>query len=409
MTDTLSADLLSTPFPACFNQGLADGSSRIAVNLVLDPGDSPNTQWQVFPGGLYSHAYTYNSLMRCLLYGLFSGTNGFIPAGTPYVIPVSLPPCVDWCKLNLNIITSVPVNGGTGNLVTKLDLRPHGGYHPQLAAMAHARSSDPYFTGGNGFYGTPISPPANIDQWPDIFLVNNHPLQSQNVPFVGLLAHACSWASQESTPEGCQSDLTFWTFWYGLSQSQKRIGFAYYIKGGPLWMPDLETYRLSSVLAQIDSSVVFGNCLDVSAFLCLSMNSLGAPALFRQVTGIYGYINTNNDICAIGADASNPSLYKGIPWSYHSVVVANAGSGVILAFDACASQKLYWFDDSAYLNPPGSNPLKPWPFDNYWRDSSYIVGLTYNNPWMYYEDYITQNGGSPLFPNIDWYPSVTTQ
>ena len=64
VTDTLSADLLSTPFPACFNQGLADGSSRIAVNLVLDPGDSPNTQWQVFPGGLYSHAYTYNSLMR---------------------------------------------------------------------------------------------------------------------------------------------------------------------------------------------------------------------------------------------------------------------------------------------------------------------------------------------------------
>jgi|GEM_PF-4538851 len=64
ITDSMPSDTVASAFPACFSMGNGT-NSYLEIQVILDPGDNPNTVYQIFPGGLYSYAYTLNSTMPC--------------------------------------------------------------------------------------------------------------------------------------------------------------------------------------------------------------------------------------------------------------------------------------------------------------------------------------------------------
>lgn|GEM_PF-4729605 len=348
-----------------------------------------------------------------LCYGTFPGTGKLIPYTQPYVIPIQIPPCVDWCKLNLSEVIDSNPNGVGGNSVTRIVNKPivspsqlSGEAQPLSDFVRSLNISGPEsrYRGTGELYGTPISPPNGISSWPDIFLVQSQPVYNQSIRYVKLLEHACSWASQDNTSALMRSDLTFWTFWYGLGGGVKRIGLSYNANVSDFIMPDnVPTdwqFCLSDVLNHMDTGTVNADCLDVSTFCSLAMNSLGLPEQIRQITSSSGNFETN-PICPIGSDASQAYYYTLMSWGWHSVVVTyNNDLNQSLTFDACAAQEHYYLDGSDFFNPPGADPLKLWPFAQYWSTNSSTLSLTNEPGWIY-----EQNG----FPATDWSPQVTTQ
>ncbi len=240
-------------------------------------------------------------------------------------------------------------------------------------------------------YEATVTSPTGLDggyspPW-KTYLVFSDPVGFQSVPWTEMLDLSCYWSSGLSTAPDILSANTF-----GLYYSQL---FAYWPAGTPnlpsAWTTDFDEFKLS--LFFTFSGPRFGNCVDVSCFNQLSINSLGVGAYTTQVQCIPRFGQTVDlfvtyPVCPIGDDSSNIGSYASITWSMHQVCttdyVNTVGGGFTKAFDACLAI-LKDLSGGVYMNPPVD-----WWLHSYWQTPS---GLTSPSFWGLVSRY--------------WYPANT--
>lgn len=230
-----------------------------------------------------------------------------------------------------------------------------------------------------------------------IYAVLDDPQWPMDPVWSSLLDYSCAWAFGTDTDTEVAAEATRGLFF-------QRPGLAYPINTQTYWVfnvaPGSGQLHLKSVLAAMEHWAP-GNCLDVSAVLCVAINSLGTSADTRQLAlnQLASQVFRSNPICLIGSDPTGPN-YQEMEWNWHSIVVRSE-----YAYDACGAS---FFDllGAAYQNPPAHEAAHAWHVTGYWQTqgSNATLGLVQlPNP--------TPSGPARFsagFPSLDWRPAVTT-
>jgi hypothetical protein len=184
-----------------------------------------------------------------------------------------------------------------------------------------------------------------------VYLTDAQPLAPLAVPWTEVLDDACNWADGQVGDADCAYYSTF-----GLFFSQK---FAY--NSGTYqfptnWVDENWLFLLTNFVNY--QGYRSGNCVDVSAYLHLSLCSIGADSILTQLYGGTQYpVFVTNPICPIGSDPdSPPSGYVMLGWSMHQICRAQGAT-----YDSCLALQ---FDPAgaAYENPPAG-----WTPDGHWQ------------------------------------------
>lgn len=180
-----------------------------------------------------------------------------------------------------------------------------------------------------------------------MFLTKESPTGNMSDVWAEVLSYACSWAEGDTSAEDCAYDCTF-----GLFYSQM---FAYNLGtyGVPSQWVDSDFFMLSDFLAS--SGYQSGNCVDVSSFNSLCIESLGVGvSLMQQQADTF----VTNKVCPIGSDSTQLGNYDFVPFSMHQQVHLESD-----VYDAALAFPKD-LNGNTYMNPPAGWVLGP---PGYWQ------------------------------------------
>jgi hypothetical protein len=211
-----------------------------------------------------------------------------------------------------------------------------------------------------------------------LYTVYAAPKAPQDIPWVGVLQDACTYASRQRTEETVAKECTLGVFFGGNFGVSSRRRFYYPGNMASHWIDQITgNFNLTSYLTygnQWYTTWLPGNCSDVSTYLSICTNSLGLSFTPKAYTdSVLGQITTN-PICAIGSLPASLMNYEPWTWAFHQIAMSSDN----LVYDACAAQ---WSGPNGlYQNPPAgwllTAPSSDPALFNYW--SSLPVGLVYS-------------------------------
>jgi hypothetical protein len=183
----------------------------------------------------------------------------------------------------------------------------------------------------------------------DLYLVYDTPTAPLQKPWLGVLDDACAWAIYQNTPTGVMQQLTLGEFY-----AQR---FVYPSDTAPRWINESNGhFKLRDYLEE--PGWVWGNCVDVSDYLSICANALGADSRVAQYRPDPPDANgkfVSNPVCLIGYDPMLPSAYDAVPgaysqqWAWHQVT--HLASDLTSVYDVCGAQAVDLFGNG-YQNPP---------------------------------------------------------
>ncbi len=233
-----------------------------------------------------------------------------------------------------------------------------------------------------------------------LYLLNAAPLNygyGLQVPvWTDVLEDACLWATSRSGDADCR--------WWCTFKLYHSLVFVYYPKSVYYWGidgaqdPPIVQYKLKQFFIDQGSpplSWVNGDCRDVSSYLMITLSSIGVPiqtywAFATPVANDPEPFDTNQ-LCGIGDDATDPTLYQSYDFNFHSITYV-AGSDQV--YDSVCA---HWMDTSGanYQNPPMG-----WSLSSYWqvdhRPTMYFGSGFYGAVWRYTMNPNHPTAGEPV-------------
>jgi hypothetical protein len=161
-----------------------------------------------------------------------------------------------------------------------------------------------------------------------IYHLEDAPVDLQIFPWTEVLDDATNFAQGESGKFIVRQHLTEGLFCSKSFSYQTNVRWVYVDEDVE---PAIFWYELTDLLNHRHSQgTPVGNCVDVSAYLLILMNSVGIEGSLEQYThntflgGRAPFLT--NDLCSIGSDWTDSSSYDPIVWDMHQVTVGASGS-----------------------------------------------------------------------------------
>jgi len=185
-----------------------------------------------------------------------------------------------------------------------------------------------------------------------LFFADAAPAGLMSVPWIEVIAKACDWADEQTGPSACATGCTFGLYyWQVFFYPFNEDGFpSSYISAG--------VFELSEFI-QRENEWTWGNCVDVSAYLHLTLSSIGVSNSLKRHRSVLQFPRTGfvtNPICGIGSDPTIGGNYALVAWNMHQNVAVDS-----LVYEPTFALPIDLAGDP-YENPPAG-----WLLQAYWQ------------------------------------------